>query len=83
MTTVTFIANEVVSNKTIIETSVKVLYLSYGDVLNNKPLNDSAFIITKIRERFYHLNESTNLSEANYYGFNDRNNYYVNHFIEC
>ena len=75
---VTFIANEVTKNKTILEAPAKGLYFTYVDVLNNKPLDDSAFKITNKRERFYLFNESTKLSESNYYGFSDGLNFYVN-----
>ena len=65
-----------------VETFAKGLCFTYVVVLNIKPLDDNAFTISNNGERFYPLNESANLSEMNYYGFNDRLNYYVYPLIE-
>lgn len=56
----------------------KGVYLSYSDVINNKPIDDSNFEISNKNEKFYIMNKTTNSKEMNYYGFSDGTTFYIN-----
>nr|WP_315176970.1 DUF6563 family protein [uncultured Flavobacterium sp.] len=73
-----FDANQSIKSKTITDVPLKGIYLTYIDVLNGKPIDDTNFEITNKKEKFYLLNKATNSEELNYYGFSDGENFYIN-----
>ena len=77
-TSIVFDVNQNIKNKTITAVPSKGVYLTYVDVLNNNPIDDSNFEMTNKNERFHLLNKTTKSKELNYYGFSDGNVFYVN-----
>jgi hypothetical protein len=75
---IVFSVDQNIKSKTITAIPAKGIYMTYADVLNDKPLGDSNFEIVNKNGRFYLLNKTTNLEELNYYGFSDGENFYIN-----
>ncbi|MFV5686814.1 DUF6563 family protein [Flavobacterium sp. GB2R13] len=75
---IVFSADQNIKSKTITAISPKGIYLTYADVLNDMPLDDSDFEIVNKNERFYLLNKTTNSEVLNYYGFSDGKIFYIN-----
>ncbi|TRX04191.1 hypothetical protein FNW10_02060 [Flavobacterium gawalongense] len=73
-----FDTNQNAKSKTITVFPSKGIYLTYADVLNGKPLDDSNFEIKNIKERFHLLNITIDSEELNYYGFSDGEVFYIN-----
>jgi hypothetical protein len=66
------------ANRTISATPLKGIYLTYNDVLNNKPLDDSNFSVSDKNDKYILINNTTKLKELNYYGFSDGQNFFIN-----
>ena len=77
MSSILFDSNQNV-DRTIVATPLKGIYLTYVDVLNNKPLDDSNFSISNKYDRFFLTNNLTKLEELNYYGFSDGKDFFIN-----
>ena len=77
-TALVFDANQNIKSKTITYVPIKGIYLTYVDVLNGNPIDDTNFEITNKKENFYLLNKATNSEELNYYGFSDGQDFYIN-----
>jgi hypothetical protein len=67
-TALVFDVNQSVKSKIITDVPLKGIYLTYADVLNEKPLDDTDFEITNKNEKFYLLNKATHSEEIDYYG---------------
>jgi hypothetical protein len=77
-TALVFDTYQSIKTKTITDVPSKGVYLTYADILNEKPLDGTNFDITNKKERFYLFNKTTHSEEMNYYGFSDGKNFYIN-----
>ncbi|MFV8325034.1 DUF6563 family protein [Flavobacterium sp. ZS1P14] len=77
-TPIVFSGDQNIKSKTITAIPSKGVYLTYADVLNDRPLDDSNFQFVNKKERFYLLNKATNSEELNYYGLSDGKIFYLN-----
>lgn len=75
-TMINFDPNQVVANKNLVDTPKKGIYLTYADVLNEKPFVED-FIATNKNEKFY-IMDASRKDKSNYFGFSDGNNFYIN-----
>lgn len=66
-----------VTNK-VLSVPNKGIYLSYSDVLHDRPSDDSNFEISNKSNKFYLMNKSSKEKEMNYYGFSDGETFYIN-----
>ena len=56
----------------------KGVYLTYLDVLKDRPFSFENYELTNKRNDFYLLNKINNIEESNYYGFSDGEHFYIN-----
>ena len=75
-TQIVFDSNQVVANRNLAETPKKGIYLTYADVLNNKPFAED-FNFSNKNEKFYVL-DASGKDKSNYFGFSDGINFYIN-----
>lgn len=75
-TQIVFDSNQVVANRNLVETPKKGIYLTYADVLNNKPFTED-FNFSNKNEKFYVL-DASGKDKSNYFGFSDGINFYIN-----
>ena len=75
-TMIGFDSNQVVVNRVLVDTPKKGIYLTYADVLNEKPFAED-FSFTNKKEQYY-IMDADRKDKSNYFGFSDGNNFYIN-----
>lgn len=73
---IVFDANQVITNRNLVATPKKGIYLTFADVLNEKPFTED-FDFTNRKEKFYVL-DAYGKDKSNYFGFSDGENFYIN-----
>jgi len=75
-TQIVFDPNQIILNRNLVETPKKGIYLTYADVLNNKPFAED-FNFSNKKEQYYIL-DASGKDKSNYFGFSDGVNFYIN-----
>lgn len=75
-TQIVFDSNQIILNRNLVETPKKGIYLTYADVLNNKPFAED-FNFSNKKEQYYIL-DASGKDKSNYFGFSDGVNFYIN-----
>lgn len=75
-TQIAFDPNQIVTNRTLVEKPKKGVYLTYADVLNEKPFTED-FNFSNKKEQYF-IMDASGKDKSNYFGFSDGNNFYIN-----
>lgn len=75
-TQIAFDPNQIITNRTLDEKPKKGIYLTYVDVLNEKPFTED-FNFSNKKEQYFIMDVSGK-DKSNYFGFSDGNNFYIN-----
>lgn len=75
-TQIAFDANQIIANRTLVEKPKKGIYLTYADVLNEKPFTED-FNFSNKKEQYF-IMDASGKDKSNYFGFSDGDNFYIN-----
>jgi hypothetical protein len=73
---IAFDPNQIIANRTLVKKPKKGIYLTYADVLNEKPFTED-FNFNNKKEQYF-IVDASGKDKSNYFGFSDGSDFYIN-----